>query len=411
MSSDRERTAVVVTGLGVVCAVARGARELDDALRQGRCGIGLVRAFSTDGLRCHHAGEVGDPLAPPPGAGNGGKPLDRASVLALLAAEEAVQDSGLLSQPALLRDAVLAVGTCGGGYLGALRYLRRAEAGRRAPLNPLLELPLHAAPSRICRRFGVRGGLHVVSNACASSAVAVSLGIDLIRAGRTSTVLAGGFDALSPLSFAGFATLRNSSPSGVMRPFDRHRDGMILGEGAGMVVLESVDQCRRRGGKPLATLLGSAVTSDNFHLTAPDPSGRGAATAMREALEDAAVEAERIDYVNAHGTATPHNDAMEAMALKRVFGRGAATLPVSSIKPMVGHTLGAAGVIELIATIVAMRSGFLPPTLHHRDPDPSFDLDVVPNRSRPATLRTAMSNSFGFGGANCSLVVATGDRS
>ncbi len=398
-----QRPGVVVSGMGVVCALGANTGELARALQEGRDGIAEITRFPTDGMRSTKGGQISlaqewmrERIR--------GKPADLASVLTLRAASEALADNlGDMTGEDRLRIGVT-MGSCGGGYLGAFEYLLGAATGRRRIGNLLLDAPLHAAASHVAQEFGLLGGVSVVSNACASSAIAVALGMEQIRSGRVAAVVVGGYETLTPLSCAGFGAMRNSSPGNRIRPFDRDRDGLLLGEGVGVLLLESAERCRRRGGQVHARLLGYGITSDTYHLTAPDPSGRGAATAMSEALSDAEADADEVDYVNAHGTATRYNDRMESYAARRVFGERARYLPMSSTKSMIGHTLGAAGAVELIASILAMNGGFVPPTINYETPDPACDLDCVPNEARAMPIRVFMSNSFGFGGTNCSLL-------
>ena len=406
MKTPRRR--VVVSGMGVVCATATCLPELRRALREGRDGIGPITLFPTVGLRSTSAGEVRT-LPQVPTDRQGRKPMDRASLLALAAAREAFAASGLALRDAERAGIGVCMGTCGGGYLSGLAYLSRSRLGAPGGGNLLLDSPMYAAASRIAQELQLFGGIEVISNGCASGAIAVARGVQRIRSGQTPAMVVGGYDALNPLSCAGFGVMRGSSPSNCIRPFDRRRDGMLLGEGAGVVVLEAEEHCRRRDGVAWAEVRGFGITSDGYHPTAPDPSGRGAEAAIRQALTDAGVPLERVDYINAHGTATLHNDLMESQAARRIFGERAHRVPMSSTKSMIGHTLGAAGAIELIASVVAMNEGFLPPTLNYQTPDPKCDLDYEPNCAREATIRGVLSNSFGFGGANCSLFVDTLD--
>lgn len=393
----------------MICAVAPDLPGFREALEEGRDGVSDITAFPVDGLRSVRAGEVKAPLDPGRFRRQGSKPIDRASLLLLTAAAEAWAGSGLgdaLDDEERLAVGV-AMGSCSGGYLNGLGYLAGKARGRRPRGALLLDLPLHAAASRVACELGLHGGVHVVSNACASSAIAVAHAVDCIRAGRAEAMVAGGFDALTPLNCAGFGVMRNSSPSHRIRPFDRERDGMLLGEGAAVAVLEELGHCRRRGGEAWAEVLGCGVTSDTYHLTAPDPTGQGAARAMAAALAEGGVNPDEVDYISAHGTGTLYNDRMETQAAKRLFGERAYRIPMSSTKSMIGHTLGAAGAIELVASVLGLRHGFLPPTINWQNPDPRCDLDCVPNQARPAALATLISNSFGFGGTNCSLVVGS----
>lgn len=399
---DRKR--VVVSGMGIVCAVGTGLDEVRQALEKGRNGVSPIESFPVEGLRSSWAGEVKAPVDGQAGEPRS-KPVDRNSVFALAAAREAFADSGLAPSDAEREEIGIVMGSCGGGYLNGLDYLGRRRARGKGAGNLLLDLPLHAAASRIAAAFELQGGINVVSNACASSAIALACGVDRIRSGRAVAMLVGGYEALSPLNCAGFGVMRNSSPSNRIRPFDKDRDGMLLGEGAAVLVLEERERCLRRGGRVWAEVLGCGVTSDTYHLTAPDPSGRGAAAAMAMALEEGRTAIDEVGYINAHGTATLYNDRMETQAVKRTFGERAYAVPMSSTKSMVGHTLGAAGAIEIVASLLATASGFLPPTINHESSDPKCDLDCVPNEARPARVRKLISNSFGFGGTNCSVLL------
>jgi len=282
------------------------------------------------------------------------------------------------------------------------------DLSKRAAVSQAVAEPA-AAAGRVACALGLHGGVEVISNACASSAIALGRAAERIRGGRAVAMVAGGYDALTPLNCVGFGLMRNCSPSNRIRPFDRERDGMLLGEGAAVLVLEEREHCVRRGGEIWAEVLGCGITSDTYHLTAPDPSGGGAAAAMEAALAEGGVPLDAVDYVNAHGTGTLHNDRMECQAVRRLFRDRARTLPMSSTKSMIGHTLGAAGAIELVAAILGMRHGFLPPTLHFQNPDPKCDVDCVPGQARPARIRHLLANSFGFGGTNCALLVGDGE--
>ncbi|HTQ79629.1 MAG TPA: beta-ketoacyl-[acyl-carrier-protein] synthase family protein [Thermoanaerobaculia bacterium] len=399
---------VVVSGMGVVCAIATDVPSFRQALLEGKDGIADIAAFPTDSFRSVRAGEVKTPLDASLFERQGRKPLDRASLLALTAAREAYLGSGLQPTDSERLQIGIAMGSCGGGYLNGLVYWGDHARSGHGRGNLLLDLPLHAAASRMACEFSLHGGIQVVSNACASSAIALAAAYDRIRSGLSVAMLAGGYDALSPLNCAGFGVMRNSSPTHCIRPFDRERDGMLLGEGAAILILEEREHCLARGGEIWAEIEGCGVTSDTYHLTAPDPSGRGAAIAMEQALAQGGVGLDEVDYINAHGTGTLYNDRMETQAVKRVFGERAYRIPMSSTKSMIGHTLGTAGAVELVASILGLRGSFLPPTIHYENLDPKCDLDCVPNRAREATIRHLISNSFGFGGTNCSLLVGPG---
>jgi 3-oxoacyl-[acyl-carrier-protein] synthase II len=330
----------------------------------------------------------------------------RADRLALAAAREALADSGLEGRAR--RESALLVGAVGGGMLEGENWYwgewRGQATGNIRSLRSILPLS-HA--ETLSARLRLTGPKETVVMACASGAASIALGADLIRAGVTPTALAGGVDALTHICFMGFNALKLLDPT-PCRPFDRDRRGMSIGEAAAFLVLEDAEHCRARGGRALARLAGSGMTTDAHHVTAPHPEGEGMIHAMRQALADAGLEPDAVGYVNAHGTGTPQNDRAEALALRRVFGEGGVL--VSSTKSLVGHTMAAAGSVEAAATILALQHGLLPPTasLEHVDPDVPFD--CLPGVARPADVGAALSNSFGFGGQNVSLVFEKAPR-
>ncbi|MBK8231542.1 MAG: beta-ketoacyl-[acyl-carrier-protein] synthase family protein [Candidatus Eisenbacteria bacterium] len=390
-----------MTGMGIVCALGANGRSVTEALREGRNGIAPVRGFDANALRSQHAGEVRGEIY---GRSAGlRRTPDRGMLLACTATAEAME----IASPHITQAdrAGVVLGTCSGGFLSASGYHRSLLQGRARRPSALLEVPHHTPVAHLARSYGLQGPAFAVSNACASGAVAIAIAADLVLSGRADLMIAGGYDALNQLNLAGFGSLRNTSPTNCIRPFDRSRDGLLLGEGAGIIILESEQNAESRGAPILGRVRGWGTTSDDYHFTAPDPSGTGAALAMSRALAMASVSPTEIDYVNAHGTGTVHNDRMEVQALLRVFGPRSRSLPMSSTKSMLGHTLGAAGAIEVVAALLALRSGFLPPTINFREPDPRCDIDCVPNTSRPATVQHFISNSFGFGGSNCSLLI------
>lgn len=395
---------IVITGLGTVNAAGHSVAEFLAALRAGSCAIGPVTGFDATGYRSRIAAEVKD-FGPPAWLP---APLrrraSRSDLFALVAAKEAIADAGLdvAADPARVG---IVLGATTGGMMAAETALRSRIDGslRRYRKSALLGTPMSTSADLIAACFGAAGPRVVVSTACSSSGTALGLALDWIRLGRADVVLAGGTESMCRTIFAGFNALKALALE-PCRPFDERRAGLSLGEGAAVLVIESVAHATARGARAHARLLGYGMSADAHHLTAPHPEGAGAALAMERALARAGVATDTIDYINAHGTGTPLNDGVEAAAIRRVFGAGADRLAVSSTKAAIGHTLGAAGAIEGLTTVLALREGFLPPTVNLERPDPVCALDFVPRESRPATLRHALSNSYGFGGNNTAVV-------
>jgi len=386
-------TRVVVTGLGAVSPFGAGVKAYWDGIRGGTCAIRPAGVIETEGLRCRLAAEVPEPL---PGSAR----RSRADRLALAAAREAVEDSGL--GPAERAGAALVVGAVGGGMLEAeawyWRLRREGVAGDRAPLRSILPSS-HAAV--VGHALGLGGPRQTVVAACSSGAAALAVAAELVAGGVTPVALAGGADALTRICFLGFNALKLLDPA-PCRPFDRDRRGMSIGEGAAFVVLEDAAHARARGARAYAELAGAGMTSDAYHVTSPHPDGDGMVRAMRAALAAAGLDPAAVGYANAHGTATVQNDRVEARALRAVFGEGA--LLVSSTKSMIGHTMAAAGSLEAVATILALVHETVPPTAGLRETDPEVAFDCVPGAAREVALEHAISNSFGFGGQNVTLL-------
>ncbi len=396
---------VVVTGLGTVNALASSVPQFADALRAGTSAISPLTLFDTAGYRSRIAATVADD-APPSGlAPSLRRRLSRSDIFALRATAEALADSGLAGTTPPERIG-LALGGTTGGMLRAEECLRARVEGRirRYRSGPILGGPISASADVVAAVFDLAGPRLSLSTACSSSANALGIALDWVRLGRVDAVVTGGTESLCRMTFAGFNALHALSLE-PCRPFDRERSGLSLGEGAAILIVESAEHAARRGARVHAELVSYGNSADAHHLTAPHPDGTGAMLAMRRALARAGLRPDEIDYINAHGTGTPLNDAVEASAIRTVFADAAARLAVSSTKGAVGHTLGAAGAVEAVATILALRDGFLPPTVNLEEADPACDLDLVPHRSRPAALRYALSNSYGFGGNNTSLVL------
>jgi len=390
---------VVVTGLGVVSPFGAGVKAYWNGLAAGACAIRPVTLIETDGFRCRIAAEVPERL--------GGSPRrSRADRLALAAAREAVADAGLSRDERAA--AALIVGAVGGGMLEAEAWYWARSRGEppRDVRGLRATFPLsHAAV--VGAALGLGGPRETLVTACSSGAAALAVAAELVAAGEAPVALAGGVDALTRICFMGFNALRLLDPE-PCRPFDRDRRGMSVGEGAAFVVLEDRARARARGARVYAELAGYGMTTDAFHVTSPHPEGEGMARAMRSALERSGVAPGAVGYANAHGTATPQNDRIEARAIREVFGEG--RLLVSSTKSMIGHTMAAAGALEAVATVLALGHEVIPPTATLVTPDPEVAFDCVPRVAREAAVEFAISNSFGFGGQNVTLLFGRAER-
>jgi 3-oxoacyl-[acyl-carrier-protein] synthase II len=397
-TAEKKPERVAVVAAGVVSPLGFGLAETLDSLRQARDCVTVVTRFSVAECRCKTAGQVPDErlLA---GLNNRfhAKRLHRASHMMIHALREA------MTQVPQFKPELTVIGTTSGGMSYGEHYyraLRQSGNLRHAPTwiaNYPAQKPVIDAQDRV---LGVSVPCQVIANACASGTNAIGHAFQCIRSGRYQRVLTGGYDALSELVFAGFDSLQASTPE-KCRPFDRNRAGMVLGEGAAVLALENLEHARKRGAPVLAEIIGYGISTDNFHITQPDPSGIGPRQAMERALQSAGISAAEVDYINAHGTATIFNDAAEGKAISQLFN-GAS---VSSTKSMMGHSLGAAGAIEAVFSLLALRHQFLPPNINFGALDDDLALNVVANESRPAVVRTALSNSFGFGGTNASILM------
>jgi nodulation protein E len=394
---------VAVTGLGVICALGKNTTEMSSALRAGRPGISPLQLVDPTKLRFQNGAEVRgfDPGEHFPGGLQ--DHLDRFAQFLVVAARQAVQDSGIQFSDELRDKTVIATGSCVGGQgtqdIGFVDLYQRAR-GRVHPLT-IPKVMGNAGAGHISMEFGITGPAFNVSTACSSSNHAIGQAFHMIRSGMAEAAITGGGEAPFSLGLLkAWEAMRVISPD-TCRPFSKNRLGMILGEGAGMLVLESLDAARSRGARIYGEVVGFGMSADAHHLTAP--SALGAASAIRRALNDAGIAPEQIGYINAHGTGTAANDPTETRAIRDVFGAHADRVPVSSTKSMHGHGLGAAGALEAIATFLALREGYVPPTANYAEPDPECDLDYVPNQARPAQVEWALSNSFAFGGLNAVL--------
>ena len=379
---------VAILAAGAVTPIGTDLDTFWSALVEGRDGISAIERFRVDDLRVGCGGEI----KRVPAIDGGGRIDCRASQLLLAAADDLRRRGRIDAEPARL---AVVVGTALGGVEELERALDKDGRPRRAGAA------LYDSPGRaLARRLGARGPLLTVSTACASGATALGVGADLLRADRADLVVAGGFDILCRFVMRGFDALRSLTRERV-RPFDRRRSGLLLGEGAALVLMAREADAR---GPRLGRLLGHASTSDGAHIAAPHPEGRGLLTAVRGALAQAAIDPADVDLVSAHGTATPLNDRIETLAIKEVFGERARRIPVSGTKGMHAHALGASGAVEAAIASLSIHKGWVPSTTNLREPDPECDLDYVPGAGRRATVRTVLSNSFGFGGTNACLV-------
>lgn len=392
----------VITGCGVINAIATDFDGFGRAMAEGKTGLAPIDCFATEGLRNPHACEAKAFDHNAVVQSRGDKRMDRSSSLVLAAFDQALAMSELDAQSVdPRRGAVISGSTLGGAQTG-MAYYRGQRQGHRRP-STLRDYSLHSPGYRICIETGFMGPNLVYSTACTSSNLAMATAMDLIRAGRADVVVVAGFDPMSEVSAAGFSVMRNVSPD-LCRPFDKDRQGLVLGEGSAVVIVEAEDFAARRGASPLATIRGYGVTSDAHHMTAPDVTAAGPMAAMRNAFEMAGAQTDQLDFICAHGTGTLHNDAIEAKSLHGVLGNRAADVPAASIKSMVGHTLGAAGTMNIVAALAARAQRIIPPTLNFREPELANPLACAPE-ARSATSSLVLSNTLGFGGSNCSVLV------
>jgi 3-oxoacyl-[acyl-carrier-protein] synthase II len=403
---------VVITGMGAITPVGNDVGAMWQSLIAGRSGVGPITLFDPSMLESQFAAEVKgfDPVAIL--GRKDARRMDRFTQFAVAAAGQALADAQLQVTPENAPRIGCIIGTGIGGIgtlLSEAEVFRAKGAARVSPFLVPMMLP-DTAPGQIAIQYGLKGPNMTIVTACASSANAIGEASEMIRRGAADVIVAGGAEAgLVPLALAGFNVMtaiskRNDAPQKASRPFDLNRDGFVPGEGSAILVLESLEHARSRGARPYAEVMGYGASADAFHVTAPDETGEGAMLAMRAAITEAGLAPEEIDYLNAHGTSTVLNDKSETIAIKRVFGHAAAKLPISSTKSMTGHLLGAAGAMEAVICIKALQAGIIPPTINYETPDPACDLDYVPNTARHVSIKTAMSNSFGFGGHNACLI-------
>ncbi|MEW8959111.1 3-oxoacyl-[acyl-carrier-protein] synthase 2 [Moorella humiferrea] len=404
---------VVITGLGAITPVGTGKDNFWQALVAGKSGIGPITRFDAGEMPVRFAGEVKDF---DPGLffdRKEARRMDRFAQYAVAAARMAVEDAKLdLEREDRDRIGVIFATGIGGmeTFEEQTRVLMEKGPNRVSPFFVPMMIANMAA-GQISINLGVRGVNFTVVNACASGANAIGEAFRTLQRGDADVIITGGSEAsVTPLTVAGFAAMkalstRNDAPERASRPFDRGRDGFVLGEGAGVMVLETLEHAVARGAAIYAEIVGYGCTADAYHITAPAPDGAAASRAMTLALEDAGLKPEEIDYINAHGTSTELNDRQETLAIKKVFGEHAYRLAISSTKSMTGHLLGAAGAVELVATALTVHTGVIHPTINYEEPDPECDLDYVPNAARQQEIRAAISNSFGFGGHNVTIAL------
>lgn len=407
-----EKKRVVVTGLGLITPLGIGVESSWNSFIEGRSGIGRITRFDASDLPVQIAGEVKDFDPSLYIEQKEIKKMDRFIHFAVAASTMAIEDSGLKITDNNAERVGVIIGS-GIGGLPAIEHYHKVylERGYRR-ITPFFipMLIINLASGQVSIKFGAKGPNSAVATACATGSHAIGDAFRIIQRGDADVMIAGGAESvITPLAIGGFAVMkalstRNNEPERASRPFDIDRDGFVMGEGAGIVVLESLDSAKERGAKIYAEIIGYGMTSDAYHITAPAPEGEGATTCMSLALKDAGVDPNVVDYINAHGTSTKYGDEIETSAIKKVFGEHAYKLSVSSTKSMTGHLLGAAGGVEAVITVLSIVHDIIPPTINLDNPDPECDLDYVPHKARHRKVNFALSNSFGFGGTNACLL-------
>jgi len=399
-------TAVVVTGIGLVTPIGTGRQQFWDALMAGHSGFGPVKSFDTSSFGVHLGAEIADfnpcdyvfALDP--------ETIGRSSQLAISAARLALEDGSLELDKTDRRRAGVCVGTTSGEPHFIERFDDHYVSGEleRVGKEFITRYPCHVVPGHVAKELGLAGEAMMIPTACAAGNYAIAHASDLLRARKTDFMLAGGADSFSRITYTGFARLGAIAPE-VCQPFDRNRKGMVPGEGAAMLLLELKERAIARGARIYCEIGGYGLSCDAHHMTAAHPQGEGATRAMNMALIKSGVSPSHVDYISAHGTGTPTNDRLETIAVKKTFGQLAYKIPISSIKSMLGHTMGAASAIEAAACALAITEGRIPPTMNWVSQDPECDLDYVPNVSRACEVRVAMNNAYAFGGNNSSLIL------
>jgi 3-oxoacyl-[acyl-carrier-protein] synthase II len=397
---------IVITGIGVVTPIGIGCEQFWTNLLEGKSGIAPVKSFDTSAYHVHRGAEVKEFDAEQYVLNLDAAHLGRASQFAIAAARLALADAGVEIGSLDRKRAGVSMGTTSGEPREVERFDDAYVSKNLDRIGPeFLELyPCHVIAAHVASELNFAGVNTMIPTACAAGNYAIAHALDVMRAGRADLMLAGGSDAFSRITFTGFARLGAVAPE-ICQPFDRFRKGMIPGEGAGVLVLEPLDRARRRGARIYAEVAGYGLSCDAHHMTAAHPEGAGAERAMRHALADSCTNPEDIDYISAHGTGTATNDRLETIAVKRLFRDEAYRIPISSIKSMIGHTMGAASAIEAAVCALAVFNERIPPTINLNDPDPECDLDYVPNFARKLRVNVAMNNAYAFGGNNASLIL------
>lgn len=404
------RHRVVITGMGVVTPIGNDVSTFWANIKKGICGIDFIKSFDTTDFKVKIAAEVKDIEKQNILDYKETKRMDRYTQLAMLAADEAIRNADLNNNPSKNNWGVI-IGTGIGGFSTVEKENEKILTKGPKKVSPLF-IPMaisNIASASIAIKYGLRGICESVVSACASGASAIHYAYRLLQQGMAPVILCGGTEAaITPLALAGFTSMgalcSHNEPERASIPFDARRSGFVMGEGAGIIVMETLENARQRGVKIYAELIGCGVTCDAYHITAPDPEGEGGATAMQNAIKEGDIAPSDVSYINAHGTSTLYNDLCETKAIKSVFTDNAYSIPISSTKSMTAHMLGAAGAVEAIVCIKAMMDSFIPPTIGLEESDPECDLDYVPNQGRERELNYSLSNSFGFGGHNVSLL-------
>ena len=400
---------VVITGMGALSPIGNSVPEFDLGLRQGHNGIGPITHFDTTDYSVHIAGEVIINLEEKINRKELNR-MDRFTAMAIIASDEAIQQSGIDSDT-LDKDRMGVIIGSGIGGITTFEEQHKKLLNSPRQVSPFFipSMISDIASGQVSIKYGLKGPNYCVVSACATGSHSIGDAFRMICYGDSDVIVTGGSDAtITPMAVAGFSNMKaltkNDDPETASRPFDAQRDGFVMGEGAGILVLEEMEHAQRRDADILAEVSGYGATADAHHLTSPAPDGEGAVRAMKRAIEDAACSPSDIDYINAHGTSTPFNDKIETQAIKTAFGSHAINLFISSTKSMTGHLLGASGGIEAIASVLTIRNNYLPPTIHYETPDPECDLNYVPNVAIKKEVNYSMSNSFGFGGHNAVLI-------